>query len=342
MALKDIVGQDSAITILRGIMAKKRIAHAYLFQGEDGVGKRLTAMNFAKVLNCQSPVYSSQFTVDRKENHSIILDCCDTCPSCKKIDRGIHPDVFHIAPEGGQIKVGAIRKLEESFSLKAFEGKWKIALIDNADTLNQSAANAFLKTLEEPPQQSVLILISSMQELIPLTIRSRCQKIVFSPLPLHKMEELLEHRYSPENGEMSNKEAMLLSLLSGGRPGWALNKDLMKKRDKTFKAFKSLLTKMEEDIWPDRDSMEEWFHWIQLWLRDITVFILTGRNDLLINQDLGKEINEISKKAKPHDILKLSGIFDNIRNSLRFNLNKQLTLYHTYLLLKKTFRGRDA
>ncbi|GMR03293.1 MAG: DNA polymerase III subunit delta' [Thermodesulfovibrionia bacterium] len=332
MALEDIVGQERALEILRRSIVKNRLAHAYLFTGEDGIGKKLTAINFAKTLNCQNNLtpHTSRLTP-----HAI--DCCDECPSCTKIDRTIHPDVFLIAPENGQIKIRAIRKLGESLSYKAFEGKWKIAVVDSADALNQSAANAFLKTLEEPPHQSLLVLISSLPELIPSTVRSRCQRINFLPLSHKKMDELLRYKHSKEGLKIHSKQAMLISMLSGGRPGWALSNDLIERRDRTFDEFKSLLGGIEEDLWIDRSSMEEWFDWVQLLLRDVAVYNATGRPDLLINQDKEKEIKNISKKAELQDILKLSDALYNIKDALRFNLNKQLTLYHTYFLLKKTF-----
>ncbi len=333
MALKDIIGQKQALETLRGCISKNRIAHAYLFTGEDSVGKKLTAINFAKTLNCQN---------NRSLNHGI--DCCDECPSCLKINRAVHPDVFQIAPEDGLIKVNLIRKLAESLSYKAFEGKWKIAIIDEADAFNQSAANAFLKTLEEPPRQSLLVLVSSMPELIPSTILSRCHRVNFSPLPLEDMRELIRHKYSMEGIKLQDKQAVLLGLLSGGKPGLALNKDLIKKRDKFFNQFKNLLGNITEDLWGDRDTMQDWYHWVQLWLRDIAVFRATGETSLLINQDKEQEIINISRRAELKDILKLYNTFYNIKDSLRFNLNKQLTLHYTYLLLKKTFswEGRDA
>lgn len=350
MALKDVLGQERALEILRGSITKNRIAHAYIFTGEDGIGKKFTAINIAKTLNCEQNTTKSPRKAtprDKFVTGSSEIDCCDKCPSCIKIDKAIHPDVFLLAPKNGQIKVETIRDLGKSLSYKAFEGKWKIVIIDNADTLNQSAANAFLKTLEEPPDQSLLMLISSMPELILSTIRSRCQRINFSPLPLNKISELLENVYSvdgpqtqsdsPVMKKIRSKQTALLSMLSGGRPGWALSKNLLERRDIAFNEFKNLLKGIEENLWGDRDAMAEWFYWVQLWLRDIAVLKATSRADLLINQDREKEIKDISKKAELKDILKLSNTLYNIKELLRFNLNKQITLYHTYLLLKKTF-----
>lgn len=356
MALKDIIGQGRALEILRGCIVKNRLAHAYLFAGESGIGKRLTAINFAKTLNCQNKVTSYESRVTSKKQNSKLqtlnselltqIDCCDKCPSCIKIDKAIHPDVFFIGPEGdgGQITVKIIRELEESLSYKAFEGGWKIAIIDEAESLNQAAANAFLKTLEEPPEQSLLILISSMPELIPDTIRSRCQRINFSPLPLEMMIELLkdraqstEHRAQNSKLQTQDTEFTLLSILSCGRPGKALSEELIDRRNHSLDKFKGLLGNIEGTAWEDRDSMEEWFEWAQLWLRDIAVFKATNSADLLINHDKEIEIKNISQETDLKDILILSDKLNNIKSLLRFNLNKELTFYYTSLLLKKTF-----
>lgn len=354
MALKNIIGQEKALNILKGSIAKERLAHAYLFKGEDGVGKRLTAINFAKTLNCHKTeiekirswedknISTSQplnFATSRMIDSELIaqIDCCEECPSCLKINKSIHPDVFLIEPEEGQIKVDIIRNLTEALAYKPFEGRYKIAIIDNAETFNQSAANAFLKTLEEPPAQCVLILVSSMAELIPSTILSRCQRVNFSPLPLGKMRDVLKNEMSGRRESINDERAALLGALSGGRPGWALSGDLFGKRDELFGMFLTLLTSAEEDLWEDKNSMQEWFEWVHLWLRDIAVLKATGRTDLLINRDKERNIRDISNKAGLSDIIKLAGALYKVKDSLRFNLNKKVTLYYTHLLLKKTF-----
>lgn len=335
MGLKDIVGQEKALHILKGSIVKNRIAHAYLFAGEEGTGKRLTAINFAKVLNCQKRVTGSELGVKNE------IDCCDKCPSCIKTDKAIHPDVLFIKPggDGRQITIQAIRDMEESLSYKPFEGGWKIVIIDSADTLNQAAANAFLKTLEEPPPQSLLILISSMPELIPDTIRSRCQKINFSTLPFEKMIELLEKKSKLRH---SRTELCLLSMLSCGRVALALSEDLLERRDRSLQGFKVLLGDIEGTAWEDRDSMEEWFEWAELWLRDIAIVKATGRTDLLINHDREEEIRDISRGSDLRDILILSQRLNEIKGLLRFNLNKELTFYYTALLLKRAFGRIDG
>lgn len=337
MALKDVIGQDRAIHVLRGCIAKDRIPHALLFAGDEGIGKRLTAVSFAKALNCLKTGGEDLFSARKEHNTDSInndqIDACDECPPCTKIEKGNHPDVFIIGPEGegGQITVSAIRGLEESLSYKPFEGRWKVAIVDNADRLNQSAANAFLQTLEEPSPQSILILVSSRPDMLLPTIRSRCQRINFSPLPVDTMSSLLQEKF----GHTDTGTSILLSTLSGGRLGYVLNDDLIHQRDWSFGVFKQMLESMEEEIWEDKEAMEAWFEWSQLILRDIAVYKATGHGAFLINHDRADEIKSISQGAGLRDILKLARELYNIKRQLTFNLNRQLTFNYIRLLLRK-------
>ncbi len=337
MALKDIIGQKRALDILKGFIVKGRIPHALLFAGDEGIGKRLTALNFAKAVNCAGPEIDDLFAVPGAESNDTpdagSTDACDKCASCSKTEKGNHPDVFIIESEGdgGQITVSAIRSLEESLSYKPYEGNWKIAIIDNADRMNPSAANAFLRTLEEPNSQCLLILVSSRPDMLLPTLRSRCQRINFSPLPIDTMSRMLEEKFDMSGSENTH----LVSVLSGGRLGYALNENLIEQRDWSFDIFADMLGQLEEDVWENRDTMDEWFEWAQLWLRDIAVFKSTNRTDLLINQDKMEEIKAICRGAALKDILKLGREITAIKRRLSFNLNKQLTLNYTSLLLKK-------
>ena len=343
MALKEIIGQQRALDILRGCIARNRVPHALCFAGDEGIGKRLTAVNFAKALNCRKEEGDDLFATNEEPSKMSGLDTidnCGVCASCRKIDKGNHPDVIMIAPEGdgGQITVSVIRELEGSLSYKPYEGKWKIAIIDNADRLNQSAANAFLQTLEEPSPESILILISSRPDMLIPTIRSRCQRINFSPLPLDTMSALIEEKA----GEFDKEQSLLLSRLSGGRLGYALDGDLIAQRDRSFDVLMKLLQTQDEDLWDSREEMESWFDWCQMWLRDLAVFKATGRTDFLINSDKENEMKSITSGTALKDILQLAREIYTIRGKLNFNLNKQLTLNYTSLLLKKSLRMSRA
>ncbi|MBI5055823.1 MAG: DNA polymerase III subunit delta' [Nitrospirae bacterium] len=352
MALKDIIGQEKALGILRGCIEKNRIPHALLFAGDEGIGKRLTAINFAKALNCQGkehraksveetgldfgffpPETQAVNTDPQSPTPNPLLDSCDTCPSCVKIDKGIHPDFFLIETEGDgdQIKIEAVRQLEEALSYKPYEGSYKVAIVDNADKMNSSAANAFLSTLESPPSQSIIILVSSKPDRLLPTIRSRCQRINFAPLPVEMMSGLVKEKYK----KLDDEQALLLSVLSGGRLGYALNENLVAQRDRSFNIFNQMLSGSEDDVRDDKLSMEEWFDWAQLWLRDIAVFKATGQTAFLINKDKAGEIQALAGKAALREVLKLARELYNIRGQLNFNLNEKLTFNYTGLLMRK-------
>jgi len=320
MALKDVIGHERIINILRGYIKRTRLPHALLFAGDDGIGKRFTATNLAKTLNCQGI----------KEPH---IDCCDRCPSCKKIDRLTHPDLFVVKPEGrgGQIQISCIRDLQRFLSYKPFEGRWKVAIIDDAHRLNEHSANAFLETLEEPPAMSVIILITSMPDVLLETIRSRCQRLNFSPLPIKSMIKLLKERLR----DMDEERLLFISELSGGRIGYALDEDLLKQRDRMFNIFLEMFGNPAKDLWKDKKEMEAWFEGVDLWFRDLAVLKVTGDAEWLINRDLETEIRGLSNRLELEDIFNLYKEFYNIKRLLVCNLNKQITLYYLNLLLRR-------
>lgn len=181
MAWQRIRGHDALVEGFRRAARRGRLAHAYLFTGPVGVGKRLFALELAKALLCEKAAESS-------------LQACDHCPSCVQVEAGTHPDFFPAArpPEALEFPIDLMRQLCASFALKSARGRGKVVLIEDADDLNEEAANCFLKTLEEPPPRSVLILIGSTPDRQLATIVSRCQIIRFAPLTPELIEELLQ------------------------------------------------------------------------------------------------------------------------------------------------------
>ncbi len=161
-------GQDWAVGFLRKVVSSGRVASAYLFTGPSGVGKKTAAMAFSAAVNCAGEG-------DRP---------CGRCRSCLAVAKGNHPDVtVWRRPEGKKIfPIDTVRELIGSLALKAYEGRWKVAVLDEADSMNQEAANALLLTLEEPPPRTVLILVAANPDQLPETILSRCQRVRFSPL----------------------------------------------------------------------------------------------------------------------------------------------------------------
>ena len=333
MGLNDIIGQEKAITILLGILQRQRLASAYLFTGEAGIGKKTAAINFAKAVNClnvpPSSIHGSEgpLTAGSRPSSSLVHDACDACASCHKIDAGTHPDVIIVEPVERLIRIEEIRAIEEALSFTPFEGKKKVVIVNDADTMNPAASNTFLKTLEEPPDDSLIILIASRPDSLLPTIRSRCSPILFHPLSLDSCRKILDGRIAAE----SIDEAVRLSL---GRPGLAVSRDIREDRDWFIDLFKAML-KAEKDSWADRQDMERWFDMVQTLMRDLAVFKITGSPEQLYNADLAENLERLGKSTGLQGIINIYNELSFVRAMLFFNLNKSLTWNYTASLLRK-------
>jgi DNA polymerase III subunit delta' len=184
MAFKDFPDQEQGVGLLQRSLERGRLAHAYLFTGHDLSELEAIAQTLAKTLNCLQPVHGQG---------SIAIDCCDQCVNCNKIANGNHADVHWIRPESKSrtVSVAQMRDLMHDINLKPTEAEYKVATIVAADRLNVQGANAFLKTLEESPPRSVLILLTTEQQRLLETIISRCLRLNFSgdgPRPLAAAE----------------------------------------------------------------------------------------------------------------------------------------------------------
>lgn len=206
MSWQHIKGHEAVVELFARAIERGRLAHAYLFTGPPGVGKRLFAGELAKALLCEN-------CPPRK------LEACDRCADCIQAAAGTHPDFFAVGrpEESLELPIDLIRELCRSFALKSARGRGKVAILDDADDLSDEAANCFLKTLEEPPPRSVLILIGSSAERQLSTIVSRCQVARFRPLARPLVAGLLR-----EQGVTDAKQLDRLVRLSGGSPGQAL------------------------------------------------------------------------------------------------------------------------
>jgi DNA polymerase-3 subunit delta' len=373
MALQDVIGQEKAVNILLRTIQRGRVPSSYLFTGEPGIGKKFTAVNLAKALNCLEPVTSNELKVTSKKqtqnsepnsslvtrHSSLIFDCCDECSSCRKIDSGVHPDFLLIEPHSGQIRIEEIRAIDNTLSLKPFEGSWKIVIVDEAHMMNSYAANAFLKTLEEPPKESLIILISSNSDRLPDTIRSRCSRINFTPLSHEECRKVIEtvmhqkskvkslkpftRKQETENSRPAthtshlttdNSRISLLVRLCMGRPGLAISGDLIEER----KWFLELLTEMmraEKDSWTSKEEMERWLNLIALWLRDVAVIQITHDEKNLINIDMKDYIKKFSSSMDLQAIIDNYHQMNTLMGYLNFNLNKALTWNYTGSLLRR-------
>ncbi len=234
-----IQGQDRAVQNLKQSLQRNKLHHAYLFSGPEGVGKKKAALELIKALNCDHPGPEGS---------------CDQCPSCQKIEKQIHPDFIHLKPEGVNIRIEQIRNLGQKLSFGPALGRSRLCLLDMASDLNEPAANAFLKTLEEPPPGTLFVLlVRDPGELLP-TLVSRCVSIAFNPLPLSLIAEKLV-----EVEGISREEAQSLSLVSGGSLGKAfafLKTDFWKKQEAWLAQFEGI----------SRAGVAQLLSWAKSWL----------------------------------------------------------------------------
>ncbi|HPD17603.1 MAG TPA: DNA polymerase III subunit delta' [Planctomycetota bacterium] len=228
MAWARILGHESIIERFRQAVERGRLPHAYLFVGRDGIGKQLLARELAKAVLCL-----------RGRG-----DACDLCPSCLKVEHGNHPDVTFVRRRDGgskgepraQILIEQVREeIQDAIAYKPFEGRYKVFVVVDADRMTEEAQNCLLKTLEEPPPHSLLILIACRLEPFVDTVVSRCQIVRFRPLAASAVERILA-----EGHGVDPALARPLARLAQGSPGHALRCH----GDGTFEAARSLLARL--------------------------------------------------------------------------------------------------
>lgn len=203
-----LLGHRWAVNVLRGALTHNRVGHAYLFTGPDHIGKTMLARIFAEALNCL--------------HDDPLRRPCGECRSCRLIAADRHPDVRLVEPEvSGRgkptLKIAEIRDLQHDLSLAAYEARYKIALLPHFDAATQGAANAFLKTLEEPPTNVILLLTATEADALLPTITSRCRILALRPLSIAEVAKALQERW-----QAPPQQAKRLAHLADGRPGWAI------------------------------------------------------------------------------------------------------------------------
>jgi len=314
MSFVSIYGQEGPIAVLKSALVKKRVPHAFLFYGAEGIGKRTTALVFAKALNCEAGG----------------ADACDACTSCRKIDSGNHPDILIIRPEGQFIKVADIKELQERMRFQPLEGARRVVIIDDAERMNITSANSLLKTLEEPSPTNVFILVSSRPHLLPLTILSRCHRLRFNPVQRDVIAAFLEKELA-----LAPDKAIILASSSGGSIGRALTLhkgDYIALRDSILgRISKGTLDPLgclalAGELAGDREDIQEALDILKTWYRDLLVFKETGRAEALINRDHAGEIGHLAGLTDGSAILRGIRTIQGAAAAIERNVNKPLTL----------------
>lgn len=325
MSFAEILGQEPAIKFLKNSLKRGKVAHAYLFYGIEGIGKEKTARALAQALNCLSPQG---------------VEACGECRSCLKMESGTHPDFVVIKPSGAFIRIEQIRSLKRQLIYKPLEGRYRIAIITNADLLNKESANCLLKTLEEPPDTSIIILMATdINELLP-TIVSRCQAVLFRPLSPAVISEYLcsygDNKFPPE-------QAALLASLSGGSLSRAIrlaDSPLMEMRRDVCIQLISLsrqdmenLLLLAENLAGRKEELPEVLAMLKTCLRDL-LFLRQGLDErYIINKDLREMLFEGTRRWTEKQLIHSLDLLYSAEQAITRNYNRQLILENLFLQL---------
>lgn len=317
MGFAEIIGHHKQLEILRSALIKGRLHHAYLFVGLEGVGKRTVALALAKAIHCGA----------------MTDDFCGECSNCARIKDGNHPDVRVIEPLAGkkEISIQQIRELERELNFRSFTGKRKIMILDPAVLMNLSAQNALLKTLEEPPENSLLILIAPNAGGLLPTLRSRCLRLSFGPLARGQVSDFLASRHG-----MKADEAQFLAAMAMGSLGAAVNLDkeeLVEKRRVWIGLLSSLhagdyqaATVAAETLASNRDEALKFLKWAESWYRDLLLHKVAPDSPETVNLDM---LPQLQQQSAEHNVEHLLSSFSQAIGAaarIQRNLNRRMVL----------------
>ena len=297
---------------LQAHIAGDRIPHALLMQGPAGLGKLALAERFARQLLCSEPEDGP----------------CGGCHGCHLFEAGTHPDFQCIGPEepGKAIKVDAIRKLINDLSLKPQYGGYRIFVIDQAELMNPSSANALLKTLEEPAENTVLLLITSRPSRLPPTILSRCQKLsIRAP---HRQES---GRWLEQQRPGCAAEVLLSAACDSPLQALALtDTDVVERRQRVFGEFADVARRQLDPVsvserWQG-ESLEECMEWMLSWVSDMVRLAMVSVAPRLSNEDLGAELTQLARHYPARYLMTFLDEMLNHRQALAGQVNRQLLL----------------
>jgi DNA polymerase III subunit delta' len=331
-----LIGNSDVKESLRRLLSGGRLPGSLLFTGEQGVGKKLFAIELAKILNCRN-----------RQG----LEACDDCSSCKRISRstfppfskdddnkermiwGEHADVAMVRPFKQIIRVKPIRELEAEANFRPFEGAARVFIVEDADYMNEQAANALLKTLEEPTATTHLILTTSNPSALLPTIRSRCQTIRFAPIAADEIQKFLI-----EMKGIDPADAQLLAQTSLGSLGRALSGDVetyRERRDAMLAVLKALtltgdraqLLRSAEGLGAarDRDEYEKLLGVLETLIRDAWALALGRPADSIVNIDLLRPLQQIAAEMRSTQAASWLTQIEELRAALEVNINRKIT-----------------
>jgi DNA polymerase-3 subunit delta' len=336
-----ISDQQQPIRLLKAFLRKGTIPHALLFSGIEGVGKRTVALYFAMACLCrqddENPRRPQSQNAHEKAGedrlYTRLNDPCTRCRTCRRIESGNHPDVIHIQPSGAFIRIGQIRSLCETLSLKPLEDGLRVVIISNAQTMNAEAGNALLKVLEEPPERTILVLTAlQTSDLLP-TVVSRCQQVRFNPVTAASIARLLI-----EKEKVPPQSAGIIAALAHGsvakakkmaktdwvaKRGWLLSALGLDHCGNAAPSPRSGMA-FAEKLASDKQALEDSLEVIKTYLRDVLVFAHAPH--MVINQDMQAQIKAAASRIPASLVLDRFRSITAAERAVYANANLRLTL----------------
>lgn len=330
-------GQDNTIRALEQSLREGTLAHAYLIASPAHSGKGTLARELAQAVNCLHPGRAP----------------CHECLQCERIAAGRHADVVTLAVEEAEghkeLRLEQVQEALRMASLLPYEGRWRVFIVDGAEQLNDEAANTLLKSLEEPPPRVLWLLLTTDEERVHATVRSRCQRLAFRPLSPEQVAAYLQERH-----QAPREQAILLGRLARGALGWAIHAlqdpAVLEARTRTLDRLVSMTSASLQDRFAYaselaglvprertalRDTLDLWASW---W-RDI-LLLLTGAPQAVWNQDRLAELREHVPSFRAAEVARMVQLILRAKQHLDMNVNPRLALEH--LMLRVPQRATEA
>ena len=310
-----IQGHEQIKNDLRQLLAEKRLPHALLFTGIEGIGKNLTAKVLAKVLLCSG---------EEKP--------CNICPSCRAFDAKNHPDFYCLEPEGkaNNIKIEQIRQMQSQIALSPYLADKRVVIINDAETMNEAAENSLLKTLEEPTGDVVFILVTANKDLLLPTILSRCMKLYFAPLSEDEIKIILKSKYA-----VNEDKATVIAKLSGG----SMKRAISFLDDDNFNLCQNAMDFLSKDlnakdIWQisdefsamDKAKIKQWADFLQMIIRDLLLLQAGADDNLLYNRDKKDVLDKLIVNFSLNRLFNCQNLIENLVKRLSSNADLKLMM----------------
>ncbi|HWN85917.1 MAG TPA: DNA polymerase III subunit [Vicinamibacterales bacterium] len=328
MSLDAVVGHRRLVTLLSRAIARDTLPPALLLAGPAGIGKKRVALALGQAINCTAP----------RSSDGLERDACGACASCRRIARGVHPDVVVVAPgDSGSIKLEVVRPVIDQANYRPFEARRRVVIIDEADALVPQAQHALLKTLEEPPSASIFLLVSSLPDALLPTVRSRCPRLRFGPLAPGEVAAALvrDHEYS----EVEARAAAVDAEGSVGRALSSKSADLVDARETATRVLQQAaraadpvtrvgtaqgLSPKKGSPMNDRDQLSATLRIMSSVLRDLGLMASQADAAVIANADLRSDLEALSRSYDANRSVRAYAAVDEALAALERNANAKV------------------